>query len=277
VFRAASHAGNLEVTLGNASARPIKVLTEVNTGAALRSVDPLTVTLRDAAGQVRTITFVGDRKESEPILTPLAPGGSTVVSIDLAAWAVAGGGAPLAPGRYAATLRWDDSHAPAAWQVAPVVATAVTTVEIPAPIATACEAASYRAPAQAQLTLLTRQRPGSRATLDVGLHNRGPAVCVWSYVDVGDPQSDWLSVEVGGQTLRFVTARTESRPVSVTLPPGATAWTTWDLEAWARRQRDVGPGRLPTGSLEAHVRYDAHASTTTWAGVLTANAWLTIP
>jgi hypothetical protein len=263
-FAVASHGSTLELTLRNLSSRPLAVATRIDGGDA-PSYDWLTVRLEDPDHHLRTLRFVGERKESELHVVTVPVGGATVEAIDLAPWAVQHDGEPLAPGSYQATVSW---NVPAAPDRPPFVATAATTVVIPAPGAR-CDTTGYHAPAATTLTLLARQRPGRGAIVDVGVHNAGTAaVCVWSAIATHEQQSDWLSITDGPRTIELNDARDKSAPVSALLPPGATAWLTWDVAAWAKRPRNGGHA-LTKGRHALALAYDTTTASDAWIGTLT--------
>jgi len=80
---------------------------------------------------------------------------------------------------------------------------------------------------------------------------------VLSHVDAGGEDLDWFDFDLPDaagvtRTLRLVSDRDESYPVTVDLAPGAAVTHTVDLAGWAREQAaPLAPGRYPL-----HVVYE---------------------
>lgn len=139
-----------------------------------------------------------------------------------------------------------------------------------------CDRERYRAPADAKLELRAVQAASGRAIVNVALHNAGPsAVCITSHIQTHELQSDWLRLQYSDgakyhyvpRVLELNDARDKSAPFSVLLAPGATLWTSIDLDQWAQRPRN-GAEPLPAGSLYAEATYDTTGRTDVWAGRL---------
>lgn len=139
-----------------------------------------------------------------------------------------------------------------------------------------CDRERYRAPADAKLELRAMQAASGRAVVNVALRNAGSsAVCIYSHIQTHELQSDWLRLQYSDgaryhhvpRVIELDDARDKSAPFSVLLAPGATLWTSIDLEQWAERSRN-GAEPLPAGSLHAEAIYDTTGRTDVWAGRL---------
>lgn len=180
-----------------------------------------------------------------------------------------------------------DAGAAAASEVAPaeaartaprVLATRASPYELDVPDGAkrGCDRERYRAPAEAKLELRAVQAASGRAVVNVALRNAGPsAVCITSHIQTHELQSDWLRLQYSDgakyhhvpRVLELNDARDKSAPFSVLLAPGATLWTSIDLDQWAQRSRN-GAEPLPAGSLYAEAIYDTTGRTDVWAGRL---------
>lgn len=249
VMTLAVEGSKLLVTLTNRSERRLTIARRVHSGAGPH-VDWLTVEL-DGPGGRRALRFSGDRTRSDRVLEAVAPGSSFTESVDLVSWAIrAGNGDPLQPGSYAVRATWDAKRERAAF-----MASAATSMIVAAPRAP-CTAEEARL--GARIELLARQLSGPGVKLQVGFHNvHTDPVCLYTHVVGGEFQSDWLSVHLpadGDRVIRFVGDRNRAAPVTSFLPPGATVWQTWDLEAWAARPANGGrplPARRTLGASVA--------------------------
>jgi hypothetical protein len=267
----ATHGTELELTLKNVSAGALQLATRVE--ADRIDFDWLEVRLTDARGATKTMRFVSAREKSARIETTLAPGAIDVERLDLAEWANHHG-EELAPGVYQVEAIWDASRETG---VAAFTAQASATLTVPAVSDSRCAIEGYRAPPGAKVQLLAHQVTGGGAVVDVGLHNAGTeAVCVWARIETHEVQSDWLTIQDGGRVLRLDDDRDKSAPVAVLLEPGATAWTTWDVGAWARRARNGGKA-LSSGSSWMTAIYDTTKETEVWAGKVQAQFELVAP
>lgn len=139
-----------------------------------------------------------------------------------------------------------------------------------------CDRERYRAPADAKLELRAMQAASGRAVVNVALRNAGPsAVCIYSHIQTHELQSDWLRLQYSGgandhqvpRVIELNDARDKSAPFSVLLAPGATLWTSIDLDQWAQRPRN-GAEPIPAGSLHGEATYDTTGRTDVWAGRL---------
>lgn len=246
-FAVTAHGSALELAFTNPTKQQLAVETHVRAG--IDHYDLLAVELVDSAGAKRALTFVETRTKAVPVVEAIAPGATITDRVDLQFWAVrtGNGSAPLAPGDYQVTATWDG------------VLTSTTKLTIAAPVETHCADAwnttPRRATAAPSLELLAHQ-VGTTPVLEVGIHNFDTVThCVASYIAPG-AQSDWLTVTIGKRTLHFDDVRDKAYVVTVELAPGATAWTRWDLAAWAARGRN-GKQALPSGVQWLTVGYDA--------------------
>jgi len=265
---AASHGSALDLSFENHAGTKLTLETHVRAG--IDHYDWLTVEL--TANKVhRTLHFIETRTRASPVSETIAPGGVLTKSIDLAFWAVReGNGGPLAPGTYEVDVRWDTGTHGCGGLCPTLVAK--TRLTIVAPIEKPCT----ESPAShSGLELLVHQDGG---VLEVGVHNVDPrAHCVAGYIKTHETQSDWLTVTLDGKrTLHFDDSRDKSVAVHLELAPGATAWTRWDLGAWARRSRNGGAPLVP-GARSSTVTYDATRETGAWNGKLVASLGIRVP
>ena len=260
---AASHASALDLTFTNATKHKLTMTTHV--AAGIDHYDWLTVELT-ANKLRRTLMFVESRKGAAPIDEDIEAGKSITRSVDLAFWAIRQG-EPLAPGDYDVVATWDTSKEARGPRFK---ATAKTKVTIAAPVEKSC-----KDKAQTGLELLVRDGNGK---LEVGLHNIDATThCVAGYIKTHEIQSDWLALDVDGKrTLHFDDEREKSYPVTIELAPGATAWTTWDLVDWAKRQRNGGKP-ISKGTTWATATFDASRERDTWRGKLSTRFVLVAP
>ncbi len=259
-----AHGSSLDVALHNTTGRAITI--EAYVQAQHRNYDALSVTLTAADGGHRTLQFSESRDKAAPISADIAAGAALTQTVDLVPWAFAeGNGAPLAPGSYRVDATWDDRNA-----AVPIHATATTTLVIPAAAATCTH--DPAAGGASDVVLLVRQPDAKQAVIEVGLHNpSATTVCVANRDTLANAESAWLTVHLpdwvtpkDGRATVKTTARDlhfsePHRTMPATelaeLAPGATAWTTWDLAAWAQRGSN-GAQRLPAGTTWATVVYD---------------------
>ncbi|MBX3161649.1 MAG: hypothetical protein KF773_37155 [Deltaproteobacteria bacterium] len=247
----------LELTFANVSAAPVTMRTHVRAGRDHH--DDLTVRLTGA--QTRTLRFTEARDKSVPVDATLAPGGRLVRRVDLAAWAVRAGntGGPLAPGAYDVEAVWDAT--------APKVRLVATAkLVIAAPVETSCTDT-----ASTGLELIATQ-VRARGPVEVGVHNVDTvAHCVVGYVKAHELQSDWLVFDLHAASAKkprriaLDDSRRKSHRVTFELAPGATVWTTWDLDAWARRKRN-GAAPIARDTHWAEASYDTTRETDVWRG-----------
>lgn len=264
-----SHGSSIDLKLTNLTGRTIKVPARVI--ADFYQYDWLSVTLRGQYTGTRTLHFMADRDESGVERVELAPKATHVETIDLVPWAIRNGD-PLAPGDYEAIATWDTTHETGGG----FRTTATTKLTIAAPIQSRCKSASATG-----LSLIGRQ-VGTTNVVEVGLHNASNAtLCVYSEIRANELQSDWLSIAISDpndakakpRSLAFDDDRERSARITVELPPGATAWSRWDLAAWAKRKRNGG-AELAKGRTFATATYDStsvtdafHARITGWFAI----------
>lgn len=262
-MKVASHAGQLDVTWTNTTAAPVKMMTHVRAGDL--HYDYLTVKLT-AGKTTRTMHFIESRTKAIPIEETIAPGKSLTRSVDLVWWSIHGEntGGPL-DGSYDVEATWDTGAA------APKVKlTASTKLVIPAAKETSCKDSGSTG-----IELLGHQGAGSK--VEVGLHNTDTAThCVYGYIKTHEIQSDWLVLVVGDKAQRRIGLsddRDKSAPVAIELPPGATAWSTWDLADWSKRH-----GAKPlAGSFWLTATYDAGRERDVWHGKVTTGFSVKLP
>ncbi|HUJ63331.1 MAG TPA: hypothetical protein VLX92_32755 [Kofleriaceae bacterium] len=268
---ATSHASALDLGFRNVTPDPVQLTTYVQADGP--SYDFLTVTLT-AGARVRVLHFMRSHDKTIAHDETIAPGGTTELSVDLAAWAVrAGNGGPLVPGRYDAAIEWNTGALGCAGRCPTLRAT--TAVTIPAPEEAECHEVP---PSHDGLALLLYQdRDGA---LEVGVHNVDRAQhCIFGYVKTYEIQSDWMTVEILGHTLHFDDDRDKAYPVMVRLAPGATEWRRWDLAAWGMRERN-GRFMVPATAraiVTATVRFDASRERDVWNGKLEAALAIAAP
>jgi hypothetical protein len=247
----------LELSFHNTSQASVQLPVRVR--AEITMYDWLTVKLSRAGAPPRTFHFIESREKSYEETVAIAPGKTIVEKIDLVWWTMrADNDGPLPPGTYDLDIAWAGKEK----------LTATTKLTIAAPIEKSCTDA-----ATTGLQLLARIVPTTR-TLEVGVHNidRKPH-CIAAYVHAGERHFDWFTLRLGPsrtgtlRELHFDDDRTKAGIIYVELAPGATSWTTWDLAAWAKRQRNGGTA-LPTGALYLGAAYDASREKTVWRGKL---------
>jgi len=240
---ARTHGSTLELELRNTTARPFVGPDGRITVSLARAGQPaLGYTFRDAA--------------------PTVDAGAThTQSIDLVSAAVRDNAEPPPPGDYKVGIAWTDGKQQLA-------TTASLTIAAPT------ERACVSAPTSTGIELLARQ-VGETSSAEVGLHNTsGSAICVVARVDAGFPQSDWLTIELAAlPAFHFVATRHAAVVVTAELPPGATAWSRWDLDAWATR---LSLPPLPPGRHSATATYDSASETTAFHGTLHAQFVMTL-
>ena len=234
---ARTHGSTLELELRNTAARSFAAPAgRIEVSLARAGQPALDYTFRDAA--------------------PMIEAGAThTQSIDLVSAAVRDHAELPAPGDYKVGIAWTDGRQQLA---------TTASLTIAAPTEQACASA----PTSAGIELLARQI-GETSTAEVGLHNTSSAaICVATRVDAGFPQSDWLTIELEGlPAFHFVATRHAAVVITAELPPGATAWSRWDLDAWATR---LSLPPLPPGRHSATATYDSTSETAAFRGRLRA-------
>jgi hypothetical protein len=180
-------------------------------------------------------------------------GAAHTESIDLVSAALRDNAEPPPPGDYKLSVGWTDSRQQLA---------TTTNLTIAAPTEQPCASA----PTSAGIELLARQ-VGTSNVVEIGLHNTSDAsICVAARVDAGFPQSDWLAIELGAlPALHFTANRHAAVVVTAELPPGATAWSRWDLNEWATH---LAMPPLAPGRYSATATYDSTSETTAFHGTL---------
>jgi hypothetical protein len=101
--------------------------------------------------------------------------------------------------------------------------------------------------------------------VEVGVHNIDTKPhCIAAYIKTHEIQSDWLSLAIDKRVLHFADERDKSYPVYVELASGATSWTQWSLDGWAKRRRNGGA--LVRGTFMTTATYDATGERQAWRG-----------
>jgi hypothetical protein len=269
---ASTHGSFLDLTLKNTSGAPLELTTHIKAGN--EHYDWLSVSLTGAA--TRTMRFIENRDKSAPVTEKLAAGASLTRSIDLAQWAIlANNGDPLAPGAYDVLANWDTTTSSFTGPKVKLVAT--TKLVIPAAPEKSCTDKG----AKTGVVLLAHQI-GTTSTLEVGLHNIDKVThCVAAYIKTHEIQNDWLVFDLHGASgkprrIELDDARNKSFPVYVELAPGATAWTKWDVAAWALRKRN-GAAAVSKGTVWLEAMYDASRESDAWSGKTGASIGVTFP
>jgi hypothetical protein len=265
-----THGSSITLELTNQMRR--KLVLPIRIHADVDQYDWLSVQLRRGS-EVRDLSFELSRDKSSLVDVELAPGGSATETIDLAVWAIRGSnGGPLEPGSYDVEATWDATHEAASFRQ-----TATAKLEVPRPVEGMCKDASRAG----GLVLLARQ-VGQDPVLEVGVHNVDQvAHCVEARVVTHEIQSDWLTValDATGRTtsrvLRFDDDRNGTALAKERLPPGATSWVRFDLQAWAKRERNRATAIAP-GSYELGIVYDARRERDVWNGMLSTRLGFTV-
>jgi hypothetical protein len=255
---AASHGSSIDLTFKNTGTTPLTFTTHVKAG--LDHYDYLTVELTGPKGS-RVMRFSEDRDKSAPIDETIKPGGTLTRSVDLALWSIHGynTGGPLEPGAYTAKIKWEmPTHKLAAQ----------ATIAIAEAKEKGCKQTSGD-----PLELLAMQRPKS-TTAVIGLHNTtAKTQCIYGIIRTHETQNDWLSLsytvqgEAKPRVISLSGARNKSYPVAYELPPGATLWTTWDLDDWNKR---AGNKPLPKYAWIT-ATWDASREREVWRGTATTS------
>ena len=240
---ARAHGSTLELELRNASAQPIA-------GPGGRIMVSLA-----RAGQPALGYTLPNRSRT------IDAGATQTESIDLVSAALRDNAEPPPPGDYKLGIVWTDGGQQLS---------TTANLTIAAPVEGPCTSA----PTRKGIELLARQ-VDTTGVVEIGLHNTTAAsICVAARVDAGFPQSDWLAIQLGAlPAMHFVATRHAAVVVTAELPPGATAWSRWDLNEWATR---LGMSPFAPGRYSATATYDSTSETTAFSGTLHAQFVVTL-
>lgn len=255
MLSAHAHGSALELVLRNAGASPLTL--PIN---APGYDDRLSVALTRPGAPRLDYTFREPQNKAVARQTTVAPRATYTETLDLVSSALRGNVDPPPPGNYEVTAVWTDASG--------ARLTATTQLAIPAPVEQPCTSR----PATGGIELLARQLTAA-GTVEIGLHNTSTAsICVAARIDAAFPQCDWLTIELDDadgkplRTLQFVATRHASARATVELAPGATAWSRWDLVAWAARTSSVPLH----GLMYAVATYDTTRETDVFHGKVVA-------